>query len=173
MTTPGGLALPFHSSVRVSLTGGKRIEHPKTQELIGIEVHARVVKDKVSRPFRKCTFEIHFGKGIVEHEQLFDEVRAYCDEHEIVRDGKKMSISGTSAWKELNVIDVKTGEAIVSKKFYKAEFGDVQRDPKYKQYVDTIVDIALTRTPEEAKKDQYDSVEVDPDGYELPQKEAS
>ncbi len=168
MTTSGGLALPFHASVRISLTGGARIEDPKTKELIGINVNAYLLKNKVSAPFRKVSFQIHFGKGIVEHEDLFDVVRGYCDEHRIEKDGKLLSISGLQAWKELSVADAKSGEVLINKKFYKAEFGEIMRDPQFKPYVDDIIEAALTRTYEQVKQDHDERLPIDPDGYEIP-----
>ena len=167
MTTSGGLALPFHASVRISLTGGARIEDPKTKELIGINVNAYLLKNKVAAPFRKVSFQIHFGKGIVEHEDLFDAVRGYCDDHRIEKNGKLLSISGLQAWKELSVADAKTGEVLINKKFYKAEFGDIMRDPQFKPYVDDIIEAALTRTYEQVKLDHDERLPIDPDGYEV------
>jgi hypothetical protein len=165
-TTSGGLALPFHASVRISLTGGKRLEDPKTKELIGIEVNAYLLKNKVAAPFRRVSFQIHFGKGIVEHEELFDVLREYCDEHRIEKSGKLLSLSGVSAWKELSVADAKTGEVLINKKFHKTDFGDIMRDPQFKPYVDSIIETALTRTYEQVKQDHDDRLPVDPDGYE-------
>lgn len=166
MTTSGGLALPFHASTRISLTGGKRLEDPKTKEFFGIEVNAYVMKNKVAAPFRKISFEIHFGKGITESETLFDSLRQYCDDHKIVKDGKEMRISGTQAWKELVVSDAKTGEMLVEKKFYKSDFGGLMRDPQFRPYILDITEAALTRTVEQQKADQYAAGEVDEDGYE-------
>ena len=58
------MAIPFHSSVRIKLGAGSQILN-KDKEPIGINVSAKTIKNKVSAPFRKCDFEIHFGKGIV------------------------------------------------------------------------------------------------------------
>ena len=167
MTTPGGLSLPFHASTRISLTGGKRLEDPKTKEFFGIEVNAYLQKNKVAAPFRKISFEIHFGKGIVESETLFDSLRQCCDDHKVVKDGKEMKISGTQAWKDLIVSDMKTGEVLVEKKFYKSEFGALMRDPQYRPYILDIAEIALTRTVEQQKADQY-ATDQDEDGYIVP-----
>lgn len=172
MTTSGGLALPFHASTRISLTGGARIEDPKTKDLIGINVNAYVIKNKVAIPFRKVTFQIHFGKGIVEHEELFDVLRAYSDDNTVEADGKLIRLSGTSAWKELNVSDAKTGEVLLTKKFYKADFGDVMSDPQYKDHVQSLMDAALIRKPEQAHIDADSRVTVDPDGYETTEEES-
>jgi len=162
-TTPGGLSLPFHASTRISLTGGTRIKN-KNDELIGINVIASVVKNKVAAPFRKIHFQIHFGKGIVEHEELFDVLREYCDKNKIEKNGKLLSISGTGGWKELTVADAKTGEVLLEKKFYKPDFIDVMRDPKFKEVVADIIDAALVKTPEQAKTDQYDT-DIDENAY--------
>lgn len=166
-TTSGGLALPFHASVRIALTGGKKIEDPKTKELCGIEVNAYLLKNKVAAPFRKISFQIHFGKGIFEHEELFDVLRIYCDDNRIEKNGKLLSVSGTGAWKELNIVDAKTSQVLINKKFYKAEFGDIMRDPQFKSYVDDIIETALTRTYEQVQLDHDDRLAIDPDGYEV------
>jgi hypothetical protein len=166
MVASGGLALPFHASVRISLTGGARIEDPKTKELIGINVNAYLIKNKVSVPFRKVSFQIHFGKGIVEYEELFDVLRSYCDEHRIEKDGKLLSLSGVSQWKELNVSDASTGEVLINKKFYKSEFGNIMRDVQFKTHVDNIIDAALVRTIEQDLHDHDERLPIDPNGYE-------
>jgi recombination protein RecA len=128
-TTPGGKAIPFHSSVRIKLGAGQKIEN-KAKEVIGIHVSAKTIKNKVAPPFRSVNFEIHFGKGIVEHEQVFDVLRKHCkDNGPIEISGRIISVEGTSAWKTLTVTDSKTGEEIVGKKFYKADFNDVWEDP--------------------------------------------
>ena len=140
-TTPGGKAIPFHSSVRIKLGAGQQITN-KNKEVVGIHVRAKTIKNKVAPPFRECNFEIHFGKGIVEHEQVFDELRKYGAE---IIDGKEICIKGTSAWKNLTVTDVKTGEIIVEKKFYKADFGEVWDDKQFKPYVDSLLEACMTR----------------------------
>jgi len=141
-TTPGGKAIPFHSSVRIKLGAGQRIEN-KNKEVIGINVSAKTIKNKVAAPFRSCNFEIHFGKGIKEHEQVFDELRKFGSAS--IKDGKDAELSGTGAWKSLIVSDSKTGEVIVEKKFYKADFEGVWKDPEYKPYVDALLEACLVR----------------------------
>jgi recombination protein RecA len=151
MTTPGGLSLPFHASVRISLTGGSKIDNGN-EEMIGINVIARTTKNKVARPFRKVQFRIHFGVGIIEHEEIFDVVREYCswrDDHKLgmlEKNGKLLKIEGTSAWKTLTVVDSVSGEVEIEKKFTKSKFDEIIADPAYSQYVDDLLEAAMTQT---------------------------
>ena len=158
-TTPGGKAIPFHSSVRIKLGAGQQITN-KQKEVIGIHVRAKTIKNKVAPPFRECNFEIHFGKGIVEHEQVFDELRKHGP---VIVGKKQICVSGTGSWKSLTVADTKTGEVEIEKKFYKADFGDVWNDPEYTKYVDLVLDDCMTRklsNPEEATLDTESYEEV-------------
>ena len=146
-TTPGGKAIPFHASVRISLSSGNPVKD-KDGNIIGIHVICTLKKNKVAPPFKKCEFDIIFGKGIVEHEYIFDEVRTWCkDNGSVVFEGNKVSITGDGAWKELTVSSEKTGEILITKKFYKADFGEVMKDEKYKKYVDAVIEAALTINP--------------------------
>ena len=155
MTTPGGMALPFHASVRISLAGGSKIDNG-ADEMIGINVIARTTKNKVARPFRKVQFQIHFGKGIVEHEEIFDVVREYCDWRDkqglpmLEKDGKLLKIEGTGAWKTLTVSDASTGEIEIEKKFTKSKFGEIIADPAYSKYVDDLLTAAMTNAVDDS-----------------------
>lgn len=140
-TTPGGKAIPFHSSVRIKLGAGQRIEN-KDKEVIGIHVSAKTIKNKVSAPFRSCNFEIHFGVGIKEHEQIFDVLRKHGPE--TVGDNT-IEISGTGAWKSLVVVNNKTNKKIVEKKFYKNDFEEVINDPEHGVYVNQLLEKAMIR----------------------------
>ena len=156
-TTPGGKAIPFHSSVRIKLGAGQKIEN-KEKEIIGIHVSAKTIKNKVAPPFRKVDFEIHFGKGIREHEQVFDFLRKHGAG---IVDGKEIHVSGSSAWKNLIVTNISTGEVLVEKKFYKNEFDEVWKNPEYKQYIDQLLSIAMVRKLSDAEE-----IDVDTESYE-------
>lgn len=140
LTTPGGRAIPFHASLRIRLSSGTQVKD-KNGAVIGIHVIVTITKNKVAPPFRKYEFDIIFGKGIVEHEYIFDELRSHVEKHGIIkREGKDINIEGTGSWKLLRVSDSATGEVIVEKKFYKAEFGDVMKDPKTAPWVTKAID---------------------------------
>jgi len=154
--TPGGKAVPFHASVRIRLSSGTQVKDSKGNT-IGIHVIATIKKNKVAPPFRKHEFDIIFGVGIVEHEYIFDEVRAYCADNKVfAASGDKqveIKISGASSWKELIVSDAKTGEVILEKKFYKSDFGDLMKDSQYKPFIDKVIEATyMTVSGEKAEE---------------------
>ena len=69
-TTTGGNALKFYSSVRLDI---RRIGAVKDgDEVVGNETRVKVVKNKVSPPFKQTEFQILYGKGINRNGELVD-----------------------------------------------------------------------------------------------------
>ncbi|MBT4277124.1 recombinase RecA [Candidatus Falkowbacteria bacterium] len=61
-TTTGGMALKFYSSVRIEVRRSAQIK--KGDQIIGNQVKAKVVKNKVAAPFKNTVFEIMYNEGI-------------------------------------------------------------------------------------------------------------
>lgn len=84
--TPGGKALPFHSSVRIRLSTIKKLKDKDGQE-IGCVCQAKIVKNRMGPPNRVVTFDIYYDSGIADYaswikvlkeKKIIRQAGAYC-----------------------------------------------------------------------------------------------
>lgn len=87
--TTGGNALKFYASVRLDI---RRIGSVKDGDtIIGSETRVKVVKNKISAPFKQAEFQILYGRGI----NLYDEIIELGVKNNIIeKSGSWYSING-------------------------------------------------------------------------------
>ncbi len=69
-TTTGGNALKFYASVRLDIRRTGSVK--QGDEIVGNETRVKVVKNKVSPPFKQAEFQIMYGKGIYHAGEVID-----------------------------------------------------------------------------------------------------
>lgn len=152
-TTPGGMAIPYSSSTRIRITStGQNHVKNKHGDVVGINVKAKTIKNKAARPFRSVEFQIIFGVGVVEHEQVFDAFRAKISEDGAMKfNGKEYLVEGTGAWKSF-IITNEHGIVDEEIKFHKSDFGEkVLYDPKYSEIMDAMFEYTFVMTSSKHK----------------------
>ena len=145
-TTPGGRALKFYSSVRLDI---RKIENLKDgAEVVGSRVRVKVVKSKVSAPFRQTEFDVMYGYGISKEGSLLDT----AVDHGIV--------SKSGAWYMYESDQI--GQGRENAKAFLAEHPDVfaEIEVKVKRALGLITDGAAEPALPERNGEVPDGVEV-------------
>jgi recombination protein RecA len=111
-TTSGGKAIAFHASTRLRLAVTEKIKN-KDKEVIGVNVKASVIKNRLGPPFRTAEFSVYFDRGIDDLSSWLD----YCKSKNIVSAGgayvtytdetgtdHKMTTKDWPGWLESNAV---------------------------------------------------------------------
>ena len=69
-TTSGGRALKFYASIRIDIRRTEAIK--QGSEIIGNTCRIKIVKNKVSPPFKQCEIDIIYGQGISKEAEVLD-----------------------------------------------------------------------------------------------------
>jgi recombination protein RecA len=77
-TTTGGRALKFYSSIRLDIRRQDTIKNGT--EAVGVRTKVKVVKNKLSPPFREAEFDVIYGEGISKEGSVLD----LAAEHSVV-----------------------------------------------------------------------------------------
>jgi recombination protein RecA len=119
-TTSGGKALGFHASCRIRLKGIGKLKSGsgKTEQIIGVQTEAQVIKNRMGPPFKKATFDIFFSSGI-------DDVNSWLT---MMKDYGMLKVSGAY----YTLVNEDTGEEI---RFMSKDWrGMLVDDEELKQY---------------------------------------
>jgi recombination protein RecA len=72
LTTPGGRALPHAASIRISMLSSAGDAIKDNKDVVGYGFRMKVVKNKVSAPYKEASFELLYDGGIQKVDNLID-----------------------------------------------------------------------------------------------------
>ena len=135
-TTPGGLALKFHASVRLELRRGTQIKDGN--EILGSSVRFKVAKNKVAPPFKEGEYDVTFGQGISKEGNLLD---IAVDNEFIQKSGSWFAYNGE-----------RIGQGRTNAKKYLADNPDIaaEVEAKVREAMSISLDAGAGAIPEEA-----------------------
>jgi len=129
------------------VTGSRKIVENTVygeEETIGVVVDAVFVKNKIAPPHRKATFEIRFGHGIVEDEQLFERLM-HVKGGISGPEGLLYEASG-GQWRSLTVTDTKTNEIVYEKKFRGGDLSVLRRtDEEFEKHIQNMTKLTFVK----------------------------
>lgn len=68
-TTPGGRALKYYASIRLTVRAGEKIKDGT--DIVGHQMKIKVVKNKIAVPFKEATVNLIYGEGVDKADELF------------------------------------------------------------------------------------------------------
>lgn len=68
--TPGGRALKFYSSIRMDIRLSERLK--EKDEIVGQKVKIKIIKNKLSSPFKVVEVDLFYGKGVNKEAEIID-----------------------------------------------------------------------------------------------------
>ncbi|WP_415902037.1 recombinase RecA [Neptuniibacter sp. QD29_5] len=140
-TTTGGNALKFYSSVRLDIRRTGAVK--KGDEVVGNETRVKVVKNKVSPPFRQAEFQIMYGEGIYHMGEVID------------LGVKEGLVDKSGAWYAYNGDKIGQGKANASK--------FLEENPEIANEIETELRNRLLSTPapkEDGAEDKTESLDL-------------
>ena len=141
ITTPGGQAIPYYSSVRMRIAPEfmgakidkkKKIAGKEVKKIIGIRSKITIKKNSIDEPFRECNISIIFGYGIDDIRENLQYIKNHTEAKTyICPDGKGiMSLEGAIAHVEENNLEAQLKEQTIDLWYEIQEFMAVERKTK-------------------------------------------